>query len=267
VFLAGVSRNSSDGENGTVHIIHAAGAQYRIELEVCVCARVPLRCCAVGIRHRVAVVGGRTRRALTVVVVITLAPSRALQFGGAEGTQRSLRLEADETITMENGLVARAPYANNGPTFTFPAGGTVTGVCACCGVSQRSFSCVHVTLLPHSAGIWYVRRGVLAPEVGAGGSGAHGGKNTGVTPRRVTVYVRMAHPVEGSLVSHWGAHLCLHEWDFRPVSNDTGFQERPVDGNYPNATGGNGPGTLPGCYTHFCFRCVCGLFRHCRRSL
>ncbi len=65
-----------------------------------------------------------------------------------------------------------------------------------------------------------------------------------MTPRRVTVYVKMAVPKEGHLGSHWGAHICLHEFDFRPISNDTGFQTRPVEGNYPGATGANGPGNV-----------------------
>lgn len=158
-----------NGGKGTIDIVTAAGANYRIELD------------------------GQ----------------------GAEGTTRSLRLEAKDQIVLENGVVVRSPYASNGPAFTFPAS---------------------------NSGIWFLRRGVLAPENGAGGSGAHGGKNSGVTPRRVTVYVKMAVPKEGHLGSHWGAHICLHEFDFRPISNDTGFQTRPVEGNYPGATGANGPG-------------------------
>ena len=94
-----------------------------------------------------------------------------------------------------------------------------------------------------SSGIWYVRRGTLAPQAGAGGSGADGSHNAGVVPRRVTVYVKIAPPTEGVLSTHWGAHIALHQWDYRPISNNTGQQSRPVDGNYVNATGAHGPGT------------------------
>ena len=144
-----------------------------------------------------------------------LVTTLRLQNGGAEGTARALRLFVNETVKVDNGQVARAPFAMNGPAYTFPA-----------------------------AGIWYVRRGVLAPEFGAGGSGAHGGKNSGVRPSRITVYWKFANPPRGAIMNHWGAHIALHEDDNRPISNATGFQERPVEGNFPGATGANGPGAL-----------------------
>lgn len=138
-----------------------------------------------------------------------------LTGGGAEGTPKALRLEANETILNENNVVVRSPYANNGPSFTFPA---------------------------RNSGTWHLRRGQQSPEIGEGGSGVHGGKNFGVNPRRVTVYVKVDFPSYGNLNNLWGAHIALHEFDYRPISNDTGVQNRPQEGNLPGGTGGNGAG-------------------------
>lgn len=40
--------------------------------------------------------------------------------GGAEDTQRALRVEVEESVTTDSGYFARAPYAHNGPAFTLP---------------------------------------------------------------------------------------------------------------------------------------------------
>lgn len=45
----------------------------------------------------------------------------------------------------------------------------------------------------------------------------------------MTVYVKIEPPPYGTVVGHWGAHIALHEFDYRPLVNTTNGQ----------------PGTLP----------------------
>ena len=46
--------------------------------------------------------------------------------------------------------------------------------------------------------------------------------------------------VAGTITGHWGAHIALHEDDYRPLQlSQTGL---PQEGNFANATGGAGSG-------------------------
>lgn len=129
-----------------------------------------------------------------------------------------MRLTIAETVTTDSGIVKEAPFANNGPSFTLP---------------------------PQTSGDWVLRRGLaghsnLHPELAAhGGVGDDGTRNPGTTPMRITVYVKVAEPPTGTLAGHWGAHIALHEDDFRPVlTTQAGL---PSEG-WPNGTGGAGSG-------------------------
>ena len=131
--------------------------------------------------------------------------------GGAENTQRALRLTVNETVTTNSGVLLSAPFSNNGPAFTLPMGST---------------------------GDWLLRRGVTQLQGSSGGVGDGGTSNTGTQPRRITVYVKVAPPAYGTVVGHWGAHIAIHEMDYRPSVN--GQPGNPPEGT--DGTGGAGAG-------------------------
>lgn len=132
--------------------------------------------------------------------------------GGAEDTQRSLRLTVNETVVTDSGSLKVAPFAHNGPAFTLP---------------------------PVSSGDWLLRRGVARTQV-AGGVGDDGTKNVGTNPMRITVYVKVEPPQYGTVSGHWGAHIALHEKDYRPKL--VGQVGDPIEGNGVGGTGGAGSG-------------------------
>ena len=141
---------------------------------------------------------------------------------GAEDTLRCLRLTVDETVRTDTGVTKVAPFTHNGPAFTLPAA---------------------------SSGYWLLRRGVVRiPTDNGGGVGDDGTKNTGTTPMRVTVYVKVQPPKRGAITHHWGAHIALHEADYRPLV--PGQPGNPPEGNGPGGTGGAGAGG-PGSSTAF----------------
>lgn len=76
---------------------------------------------------------------------------------------------------------------------------------------------------------------------GPGGVGDDGTKNPGTNPTRVTVYVKIAPPAYGTVVGHWGAHMALHEFDYRPEPLVPQPGNLP-EGNGPDGTGGAGAG-------------------------
>lgn len=101
--------------------------------------------------------------------------------GGAEDTQRSLRMDGDETVVTDSSVRRTAPYVQNGVTFSLP------------GASKR--------------GEWDVRRkqGGTGPETIA--------FSEGTRPDRITFYVKIGVFPGGSVLANWGAQFAIHEYD------------------------------------------------------
>lgn len=136
-------------------------------------------------------------------------------MGGAQRTQRSLRVSVDEGMTTDAGQRVRAPYHHNGPSFTLPA---------------------------NESGVAWLRRGAgvgLLNASAAGGSGVDGEHNAGSQPARVTAYLALGKFAHGGVESNWGPQIVLHGTDYRPAP----YNPAQPDGNVATgASGAAGPG-------------------------
>lgn len=142
--------------------------------------------------------------------------------GGAADTQRALKVTVQETVVSDSGVLTRAPFAGNGPDY----------------------------VLPSDTSTWVMRRGdnIRTVEGQTGGAGSDGVNNVGAAIDRLTVYVMVAPPGDGrdgrdgggDLDTHWGAHIALHDTDFRTVVE--GQLGNPPEGNGPGGNLGAGPG-------------------------
>ena len=101
--------------------------------------------------------------------------------GGAEDTDRCLRVVVDEAALSDSTVPVPAPYAHNGPTFSLAVNGTGTPV-----MPRWEGLAPSPAVLPIQA---------TAPS----------------KPERVTVYTRFSSASTGLAAADWGVHIVLHD--------------------------------------------------------
>ena len=107
--------------------------------------------------------------------------------GGAEDTQRTLRMDADERAVTDSNVSRPLPYVQNGISFSVPS-----------------------SLAPgERRGEWAVRR----DQIGRASDQVYE-SNAGARPDRITFYVKLGVFPTGSVLANWGAQFAIHEYDF-----------------------------------------------------
>ena len=106
--------------------------------------------------------------------------------GGAEDTQRTLRMDAAEVAVTDSDVERPFPYVQNGVSFSLPSA---------LGSGRR--------------GEWAVRR----DQIGRNSEHVYE-SSAGTRPDRITFYVKLGVFPEGSVLANWGAQFAIHEYDF-----------------------------------------------------
>lgn len=111
-----------------------------------------------------------------------------VEKGGAEDTQRTLRMDAAETVRTDSDVSRPLPYVQNGISFSLASG--------------QGFD-------DPRRGYWSVRRG----QIGRSDEDVYQ-TDEGTRPDRISFYVKLGVFPDGSVLANWGAQFAIHEYDF-----------------------------------------------------